>query len=327
MVQRLAVLLLLTVYITSTLSFSSQHTTITMTTIDKSKSLTQADYKAKLTSKSKIRSTDVATLPKPGTTAPSNIKFLSNNKLAYLLPPDALSMTRQLYVLDTKTGEKTQIKVGGVSKEEGKFSLEEQMRRERLRLMATGVTSYELSKEDKDGKVIGLIPNGGGVYIWDTTSTNDPQLLVDSTHDNLEEGTTILDAKISSDGSTVAFVSNEEVYVMPVDGGSPTQITYGARGVEGRTNGVADYLAMEELSRPEGYWLSPNGSFLAFEQVDEAHIPSYRLVHQAAPGGLAPSLVPDMSSEDMVETTKVTHEEHRFCFAGVGKWYMIDRRI
>ena len=199
MVQRLAILLLLTVYITSTLSFSSQYTTITMTTIDKSKSLTQADYKAKLTSKSKITSCDVATLPKPGTTAPSNIKFLGNDKLAYLLPPDALSMTRQLYVLDTKTGEKIQIKVGGVSKEEGKFSLEEQMRRERLRLMATGVTSYELSKEDKDGKVIGLIPNGGGVYIWDTTSTNDPQLLVDSTHDNLEEGTTILDAKISSD--------------------------------------------------------------------------------------------------------------------------------
>ena len=56
MVQRLAILLLLTVFITSTLSFSSHHSrttsTITMTTIDKSKSLTQADYKAKLTSKS-----------------------------------------------------------------------------------------------------------------------------------------------------------------------------------------------------------------------------------------------------------------------------------
>jgi len=50
--------------------------------------------------------------------------------------------------------------------------------------------------------------------------------------------------------------------------------------------------------------------------VHEAHIPPYRIVHQAAPGGLAPSLVPDMSSEDMVEATKVSHEEHRFCFAG-----------
>ena len=72
---------------------------------------------------------------------------------------------------------------------------------------------------------------------------------------------TILDAKISVDGSTVAFVADEEVYVMPVnadDGeasNKPVQITSGARGVEGRTNGVADYLAMEELSRPEGMFL------------------------------------------------------------------------
>jgi len=287
-------------------------------TMDKSKSLTQKDYKARLLSKSKITSTDVATLPKPGTTAPVSIKFLGEDKLAYLLPPDATSMTRQLFVLNTKTGEKTQIKVGGVATEEGKFSLEEQMRRERARLMATGVTSYELSGENKDGKVMGLIPNGNGLYLWDTT-TNDPRLLVDATHENLPKGTTILDAKISADGSTLAFVANDEVYAMPVvegEGGSPTQITSGARDVEGTTNGVSDYLAMEELSRPEGFWLSPNGQLLAFEQVDEAHIPPYRIVHQAAPGGLAPSLVPDMSSEDMVEATKVSHEEHRFCFAG-----------
>lgn len=289
--------------------------------IDKSKSLTQKDYKARLLSKSKITSADVATLPKPGTTAPSNVKFLSSTKLAYLLPPDATSMTRQLYVVDTKTGTKVQIKVGGTATEEGKFSLEEQMRRERARLMATGVTSYELSSNNyNDGKVFGLIPNGNGLYIWDTESTDEdvePRLLVDSTNDSLPTGTTILDSKISSDGSTVAFVANEEVYVMPVEGGShPTQITYGARDVDGRTNGVSDYLAMEELERPEGFWLSPNGNLLAFEQVDEGHIPPYRIVHQAAPGGLAPSLVPDTPCEDMVGMTKVSHEEHRFCFAG-----------
>lgn len=289
----------------------------TIMTMDKSKSLTQSDYKARLLS-SKITSTDVATLPKPGTTAPSNIKFLGNDRLAYLLPNDATSMTRQLFVLNTKTGTKAQVNVGGVATEEGNFSLEEQMRRERLRLMATGVTSYELSKEGKDGKVISLIPNGNGLYLWDTsTANNDPRLLVDSTNEHLPEGTTILDAKISSDGSTVAFVCDKEVYAMPIEeGGTPTQITSGASDVEGRTNGVADYLAMEELSRPEGFWLSPNGQLLAFEQVDEGHIPPYRLVHQASPGGLAPSLVPGRSSEDMVDATKVSHEEHRFCFAG-----------
>ena len=73
---------------------------------------------------------------------------------------------------------------------------------------------------------------------------------------------------------------------------------------------------MEELSRPEGFWLSPKGNFLAFEQVDEAHIPPYRIVHQAAPTGLAPSLQAGTPSTDMVQTTRVPHEEHRFVFAG-----------
>ena len=321
--QKLPSLLLLAL-LSSAYSFT-QHTTTTsmsgMMMVDKSKSLTQSDYKAKIQSNgSTITSKDVATLPKPGTTSPTNIKFISNTKLSYLLPGDCTSMTRQLYVLDTTTGTKTQIQVGGIATEEGKFSIEEQMRRERLRLMATGVTSYELSSgesNNNDGKVLGLIPNGGGLYLWDTTTNDVPKLLVDSTNVNLPKDTTILDAKISNDGSTVAFVANEEVYVMPVNGESnPTQITFGAREVDGRTNGVSDYLAMEELSRPEGYWLSPNGKLLSFEQVDESHIPSYRIMHQAAPGGLAPSLVPDASCEDMVQTTKVSHEEHRFCFAG-----------
>jgi len=58
---------------------------IAIKTMDKSKSLTQKDYKARLLSKSKITSTDVATLPKPGTTTPVSIKFLGEDKLAYLL--------------------------------------------------------------------------------------------------------------------------------------------------------------------------------------------------------------------------------------------------
>ncbi|KAL7540025.1 hypothetical protein ACHAXR_009804 [Thalassiosira sp. AJA248-18] len=305
----------------------------------KSKALTQKDHQAKLSPNNAIiTSKDVATLPKPGTTSPTSIQFLGNDKISYLLSPDATSMTQQLFVVDTTTtaaaaADRTQVVVGGDAVEEGKFSHEEQMRRERARLMATGVTSYQLSKEDGDGDgggIVGLIPNGGGLWLWDATeaaaATTPPRLLVDSANEGLPEGTTILDAKISSDGSTVAFVADKEVYVMPTTAAAattttatattPIQVTSGARDIEGRTNGVSDYLAQEELSRPEGYWLSPNGQILAFEQVDEAHIPAYRIVHQAAPGGLAPSLVAGTSTQDMVGATTVSHEEHRFCFAG-----------
>ena len=72
-------LLFLTILFSSTTT--SSFTTLTMTTssaIDKSKSLTQRDYKARLLSnRSTITSTDVATLPKPGTTAVSTNNYLS----------------------------------------------------------------------------------------------------------------------------------------------------------------------------------------------------------------------------------------------------------
>jgi len=310
--------------------------------------LTQKDYQAQLLqAQTKLTSQDVAALPKPGTTAPTSIKFLDQHRLVYLLAPDATDLTRQLFVHDlTSTGDgstsssRHPVVVGGTHVEEGTFSLEEQMRRERARLHATGVTSYQLSlgvgnddddkeeKEEKEDACKILIPHGGGLWILDnlTTSGSDltkltPRLLLDKTAEGLPQDATILDAKLSADASTVAFVADKEVYVLSTEttttsNDPPKQVTFGARGVEGRTNGTADYLAMEELERPEGFWLSPNGKFLAFEQVDESHIPAYRIVHQAAPQGLAPSLKAGMPQEEMVQATTVTHEEHRFCFAG-----------
>eukprot|EP00977_Amphora_coffeiformis_P012448 scaffold3077_cov162-Amphora_coffeaeformis.AAC.7 len=242
-----------------------------------------------------------------------------------------------MFVLDVKTGAKRRIVVGaGAEVAEGSFSLEEQMRRERARLMATGVTSYEMSSSasslggDENSAIPKLlIPHNGGLWITDgndiiTATTQDdaittPRLLIDKGTKGLPPDATLLDAKISSDATTVAFVADQEVYVMSTDdndNNDPKQVTFGAREVEGRTNGVADYLAMEELSRPEGFWLSPNGQYLAFEQVDEAHIPAYRIVHQAERKGLASALETGTSFQDMASATKVTYEEHRYPFAG-----------
>ena len=73
---------------------------------------------------------------------------------------------------------------------------------------------------------------------------------------------------------------------------------------------------MEELSRTEGFWLSPKGSRLIYEAVDESHIPLYRITHQGQENGLSPSLKRGMSCEEVAQASKVSYEEHRFCFAG-----------
>merc|ERR1712127_6956 len=54
---------------------------------------------------------------------------------------------------------------------------------------------------------------------------------------------------------------------------------------------------MEEMSRNEGFWISPDAKFVAFEQSDESHIPNFKIMHQ---GQADPS----------------RQEDHRYPFAG-----------
>ena len=56
---------------------------------------------------------------------------------------------------------------------------------------------------------------------------------------------------LSPDGTRVAFVQDAEVCVVPVEGGPPVQLTEGARGT-GRTHGLAEYIAQEEMGRQVG---------------------------------------------------------------------------
>ena len=65
------------------------------------------------------------------------------------------------------------------------------------------------------------------------------------------------------------------------DAAAPRRLTSGARG-EGKTNGLADYCAQEEMDRYVGFWLSPDAATVAFEEVDERHIPNYRIARHAA---------------------------------------------
>lgn len=284
--------------------------------------LTQKDYRAVINGTA-IKSEDVATLPRPGTSTPSSIKF-HGPSVTYLAPDAGGSLSRNLWATDLTTGKTRALFQSGDLGREEDFSPEEKLRRERTRMMATGVTSYAwASKADRM-----LVPIGGALYVLDDplrAGGADPRKIAetgrrdgDGGFDALPAGAPLLDAKISEDGSTVAFVAGNEVYVVAAAEGEhkPRRLTSGARGVDGMTNGVADYLAQEELERADGFWLSPGGGLVAYESVDESHIPSYRITHQGEDKGLSPTLEEGMSTRDVQDASKVTYEEHRFCFAG-----------
>ncbi len=209
----------------------------------------------------------VATYPLPGTAVPGSLTFSPDGRLiAYLFSAEGTLM-RQLYALELATAVVRQIvhPPGNDSSDES-VPLAEALRRERLRQRETGVTQYAWSSQ---GSL--LIPLNGNLYTQDSPDAPLRLLLAG-------DGAPILDARFSPDGRHVAYVQDAELYVISTAGGQPRQLTSGARGT-GRTHGLAEYVAQEEMGRHHGYWWSPDSQFIAFTQVDETHIPAFRIMH------------------------------------------------
>ncbi len=230
---------------------------------------------------------DVAHYPRPGTNAPSQVAFTPDSQKVAYLQGVAGSLEQELWTYDLKSRERRQLTelVAGKMSSAGTLSLNEELQRERSRQRKLGVTNYQFVQAAEGAPFILLVPFDGRLYLMREGESLTP--LPDS------EGA--IDAKLSHDGSHVAFVRDGELQVASTDGvGKVRTLTSGA--TDGVTNGLAEYIAQEEMEREAGYWWSPDGTRLAFERVDSRHIPLYPIVHQG--------------------TEHITVEEHRYPFAG-----------
>jgi dipeptidyl-peptidase-4 len=231
---------------------------------------------------------DAAAFPLPGLVHPQSIAFTPDDGgLTYLRSPER-SLTRQLYRLDLTTGEETTLVVppgGGVTEEN--LSLEEKLRRERQRVRELGITTYAWARE---GDRL-LVPLTGDIHVQD--GERGPLRRVVDAADK-----PAIDPQLTRDGRKLAYVQDDELYVVDAAGGTPAQRTRGARGT-GKTHGLAEYVAQEEMDRSHGFWWSWDGAQLAFTEVDETHIPKYRIVHQGK----------DITGEG-------AQEDHAYPFAG-----------
>ena len=96
----------------------------------------------------------------------------------------------------------------------------------------------------------------------------------------------IIDPKFSPDGSLVAYVHDGELYcISTVSSNSlvqPRQLTFDARGHPNKSNGLAEFIAQEEMDRSDGFWWSDDSRFIAFTQVDESNVPVFRISHSGS---------------------------------------------
>ena len=248
---------------------------------------TEDPSKAQATMK-KITLEDIATYPLPGMSFPQRIKFTRDGEsITYLDSKDG-SLRRELFSLSLKTGVRSLVlNAGDAGITEENLSLEEKLRRERARERGLGITTYQWSRQN-DAL---LVPLAGALQVQDGLSGSLKTVVATSKSPPLAP-------HLSPEGTFVAYVMDEELYVADVGAGVSKQITSGARGT-GKTNGLAEYIAQEEMGRSTGFWWSKDSKKLAFVEVDETHIPEYRIVHQGK----------DAVGEG-------AEENHRYPFAG-----------
>jgi len=138
------------------------------------------------------------------------------------------------------------------------LSDEEKARRERMRLSGTGIVSYQWSS---DGKAL-LFPLGGDIYYYKVGNKKARKII------NTPEFET--DSKFSPKGNFISFIRDQNLFILQIETGNETQLTQDGKGPI--KNGMAEFVAQEEMDRMTGYWWSPNEKHIAFLRVDETPV-------------------------------------------------------
>ena len=231
---------------------------------------------------------DIARWPAPGQNAPGQFGFSADGRYVTYLYSSEGTMSRELWVYDRESGREWRALEPSASDQP--LSREEELRRERQRAYGGGVTGHAWSRT-------------GNSLLVQTMGDSRVQFGIDGEPVSVAGGPGALDVRLSRDGGALAFVRDGELWAQDLrDGpGEPRRLTFDASEADSYgdrliTNGLAEFVAQEEMHRFAGYWWSWDGALLAFEQVDSSPVPYYFINH---PGS------------DEVEL-----EAHRYPFAG-----------
>ena len=149
-----------------------------------------------------------------------------------------------------------------VSPAQERLSDEELNRRERQRTAAlSGILEYSFAPS---GQAL-LFPLGGTLYYYDLAKPADSALL-QITHAPVFA----TDATVSPDGANVAYIRDQNLYRYDLTRHKEIALT--KDGVGPIKNGMAEFVAQEEMGRATGYWWAPDGKHIAFARVDESPV-------------------------------------------------------
>ncbi len=146
---------------------------------------------------------------------------------------------------------------------------EERARRERQRQTARGIASYRLSR---DGRRI-LVPLSGRLFVIERASGAVRELASTAGFP--------IDPRFSPDGTQIACVRNQDLYVTDVASRRERRLTEG--GGDTLSNGEAEFVAQEEMGRHQGFWWAPDGRTVAYQHTDVGGVEVLRISDPAHP--------------------------------------------
>ena len=195
-------------------------------------------------------------------TTPGDPKISPDGKLvSYLRGRAENQYCYDLWVQSVSSGERKLLVSSDVLVDpEVDLSEEEKARRERQRVYGHGIMEYYWSP---DGQSI-LLPASGKLFLFSIAQQSVALLLTKGF---------VTDPKFSPDGTYVSYISEQNLYVLKLGAGAteqPVALTIDGGGAV--KNGMAEFVAQEEMDRYTGYWWSPNEACIAYTRVDESRI-------------------------------------------------------
>lgn len=191
---------------------------------------------------------------------PSGLKFSPDGKRVTFLrssAEDSRVLDLWEYNLASKKAQLL-VKSSDITGGNEELSEEERGRRERMRITSLGIVDFSWSK---DGSKL-LFPLGGDLYQYELSNGNTVRITNNPEYE--------LDSRFSPGGNYVSYIEDNNLHIVDVRNGNHKQLTTSSSATV--KNGVAEFIAMEEMDRDTGYWWSNDEKYIAYIQFDEKNI-------------------------------------------------------
>jgi dipeptidyl-peptidase-4 len=191
-------------------------------------------------------------------------------RVVFLRTSSGEAPRHMLWRLDVATGEETVLADPADLLADGdeELSEEERARRERSRLQASGIVG---NASDDEVRTVAFALSGR-LYVTDAV-TGETRLI--------ETATPIVDPRPDPTGRRVAYVANNSLRVVNVDGTGDHALAEPEDS--DRAYGLAEFIAAEEMSRSRGYWWSPDGERLLVAHTDRREVQRWHISDPANP--------------------------------------------